>query len=282
MNIKLLLKIFSLFLLVSGILKAQRNADIMIANAQVNEDIFSWEIHLIPTNTWGNPLNSALGDCSWYFEFNQTALVNPVLLYQAPEISDTAGYTNTAAIVGERIGITSDLDISQFSGTPLTQGIPYHLFTIALTVTDPLGTSGLIWDSVNTGVFNALDKTISVHYLGNGNIFLQGPTGVESSGPTPPGTFVLYPNYPNPFNPATTIRYDVPLQVAGNQKMELVIYNSLGRQVRILYLGAAIPGSHEQRWDGKDQYGRPVASGCYIVMLQAGKIRKSQKMVVLR
>lgn len=280
MKINLLLIILILFLSSTATVKAQRNADIIIANAQVDGNIFSWEVHLLPTNAWGNPQNSALGDCSWFFEFNNNALADPILVYQAPEISDTAGYINSIAILGERIGITSDLDISQFSGTPLTQGIQYHLFTIALNITNFQGTSGLVWDQVNTGIFNALDKIISVNYLGNGNVNLQGVSSIESSGTLHANTFVLYPNYPNPFNPETTIRYAVPQQFSGNMKMELVIYNSLGRQVRILYSGVPSPGVHEQRWDGRDYQDRPVASGCYIVMLRAGEIRKSQKMFV--
>ena len=84
-----------------------------------------------------------------------------------------------------------------------------------------------------------------------------------------PKSFALYPNYPNPFNPSTIIPVGIPSAVAGGQ--ELRLYNLLGQVIRRWDLVGWNPGFHRVTWDGKDGQGRPVASGVYLVQLDAGK-----------
>ncbi|HQU72255.1 MAG TPA: FlgD immunoglobulin-like domain containing protein [Calditrichia bacterium] len=79
-----------------------------------------------------------------------------------------------------------------------------------------------------------------------------------------PAEFSLAPNYPNPFNPETHIRYQLP-QTAG---IRLTIFNALGQQVRILAEGVQAAGVKTVRWDGQDGSGRPVASGVYFYRLE--------------
>jgi hypothetical protein len=76
----------------------------------------------------------------------------------------------------------------------------------------------------------------------------------------------LYQNHPNPFNPRTTIRFDLP--VAG--QAQLSIYDLAGRLVRVLVEGEIPAGSHEAVWDGRDAAGRAVPSGSYLARLVAG------------
>ncbi|ARA94718.1 hypothetical protein AWN76_017195 [Rhodothermaceae bacterium RA] len=80
-----------------------------------------------------------------------------------------------------------------------------------------------------------------------------------------PRTVRLYPNYPNPFNPETTIRYDLP--VAG--RVVLGVYDLAGRRIRRLVAGVQPAGPQEARWDGRDEAGRSVASGVYLYRLEA-------------
>ncbi|RMH93074.1 MAG: T9SS C-terminal target domain-containing protein, partial [Calditrichaeota bacterium] len=93
-----------------------------------------------------------------------------------------------------------------------------------------------------------------------------------------PGRFALRPNYPNPFNPETTIEVVVPHRA----RVRLEVYNILGQRVRTLAEGVFPAGIHRLRWDGRNEAGQPVASGIYIVHLTAGKVSQSRRMVLLR
>ena len=88
----------------------------------------------------------------------------------------------------------------------------------------------------------------------------SAPTGVVS---TPSARFALQQNAPNPFNPATTIRFS--LAESGNAR--LAVYDISGRIVRTLVVGQLSAGEHDVVWDGADAAGRPVASGVYVYRL---------------
>ncbi|NOZ57370.1 MAG: T9SS type A sorting domain-containing protein [Calditrichaeota bacterium] len=105
------------------------------------------------------------------------------------------------------------------------------------------------------------------------------PTGVASeAGPSVPQQFVLYQNYPNPFNAQTVIRFS--LDRPG--RVQLRVYNVLGQVVKTLLQGHLPAGVHEVVWDGKDEAGRAVVSGVYIVQLVRGDERRRVKALVLR
>jgi len=80
-----------------------------------------------------------------------------------------------------------------------------------------------------------------------------------------PQAYALYPAYPNPFNPSTTIPLALP--VAG--RAELEVYNVLGQMVQKWDLSGLEPGFHAISWDGMDREGRGVGSGVYLVLLRA-------------
>ncbi len=90
--------------------------------------------------------------------------------------------------------------------------------------------------------------------------------------------YVLHPNYPNPFNPSTTIHY----RIKDNERVSLKIYNTLGQEVRTLVNAAQTAGEHSVQWDGRDNQGTAVSSGIYIYRLQAGNFIKSNKMTLMR
>jgi hypothetical protein len=93
-----------------------------------------------------------------------------------------------------------------------------------------------------------------------------------------PSNFVLFDNYPNPFNPETMIKY----QLSQNAHVELAIFNLLGQKVRVLVDGAHTTGSYEVRWDGTDDFGNQVSSGIYVYRLKAAGFTDSKKMVLLQ
>ena len=95
----------------------------------------------------------------------------------------------------------------------------------------------------------------------------------ETAAPT---AFTLGANYPNPFNPATTIPLAVP---AGAKNVDLTIYNVLGQPMRRVWTGPLPDGEHALTWDGRDAQGQPVAAGVYMYRLQVDEQTRTRKMV---
>jgi hypothetical protein len=93
-----------------------------------------------------------------------------------------------------------------------------------------------------------------------------------------PQTSRLYPNYPNPFNPSTTIRFDL---LRGG-RTRLAIYNLLGQEVAVLRDGMMATGSHVVRWEGTDARGVSVGTGIYFARLQAPDGVSIIKMAMIR
>ena len=94
------------------------------------------------------------------------------------------------------------------------------------------------------------------------------------AGSETPSSFDLHPNYPNPFNTGTTIRYALPESVP----TILAVYNSLGQEIRTLVDQVGVPGVYEVTWDGVDNNGAVVSSGVYLYRLQAGPFSRTGKM----
>ncbi|UCH89103.1 MAG: T9SS type A sorting domain-containing protein, partial [Thermoplasmata archaeon] len=79
-----------------------------------------------------------------------------------------------------------------------------------------------------------------------------------------PGEFKLYNNYPNPFNPSTTISFDLPFEA----QVKLSIFNMLGQQVAILMDGILAAGSHLYNWQAKNEFGQTLPSGIYLYRIE--------------
>ena len=105
-----------------------------------------------------------------------------------------------------------------------------------------------------------------------------GAGTAASKSAVPIDDFALGANQPNPFNPETTLRYALPAA----QPVRLTVYDMLGQQVRVLVDGEQPPGWHQVVWDGRDQVGRPVASGIYLYRLQTPQFSQTRKMILLR
>lgn len=94
-----------------------------------------------------------------------------------------------------------------------------------------------------------------------------------------PERVTLFPNYPNPFTPTTTIRYALPAPMP----VTLRVYDILGREVATLRSTERdAAGTHTVVWDGRTRSGRPAASGTYLYRLQAGNTVRSGHMVLVR
>jgi len=110
------------------------------------------------------------------------------------------------------------------------------------------------------------------------NVGLNGiGTPASAVNPNPstviPKTFALNAPYPNPFNPVTTISFDMPFQ----NHISINICNILGEQVAVLLNGNSSPGNNQIQWDAKD-----FPSGIYFCRMQAGGFQQVQKLLVLK
>lgn len=103
------------------------------------------------------------------------------------------------------------------------------------------------------------------------------PTAVDQR--ALPTVSVLVQNFPNPFNPETTIQFDL----SEGAVVSLTIYDVAGQAVRTLVGGEFMPsGSYTQMWDGRNSLGGSVASGVYFYELRAGEFGSMKKMTLLR
>jgi hypothetical protein len=98
-------------------------------------------------------------------------------------------------------------------------------------------------------------------------------TDVQKDDGTIPKVFALYPNYPNPFNPSTTIQYDLPQ----GSPVRLVVYDNLGRVVRTLVEANQPPGRHRVIFDAQG-----LSSGMYYYKIVAGEFVSVKKLLLLK
>jgi hypothetical protein len=104
------------------------------------------------------------------------------------------------------------------------------------------------------------------------------PTDVDIPQNLLPSRFSLEQNFPNPFNPSTSIRFT--LDSPGYARLD--VFNLLGQRVRTLVDRICPAGSHEVTWDGTADDGRPAVSGVYFYRLQKGSDRLTRKMTLIK
>lgn len=93
-----------------------------------------------------------------------------------------------------------------------------------------------------------------------------------------PASFRLAQNFPNPFNPSTTIVY----ALANSGQTTLKIYDVLGKEIRTLVGAYQTAGEHTVQWDGKDNTGRTVVSGVYVLVIESGTFRASRRVTLAK
>jgi len=95
-----------------------------------------------------------------------------------------------------------------------------------------------------------------------------------------PNNTILFNNYPNPFNPITTISFSLSEEHINDTK--LVIYNLKGQRIKQFEIRNEKSGINKVIWDGKDNDNKSVPSGLYFYKLSAGKHAQTKKMILLR
>lgn len=133
--------------------------------------------------------------------------------------------------------------------TSISAGFGFN-FSLKCQVTDSGSNTAIDIHSVTVG--SSLAK-----YSTNGNTMeLQAQI---------PNEFILYPNYPNPFNPTTSIRFGLP----ESGRAIISVYSITGRKVKTLLDEQLSAGYHQLLWDGTDQNGNKVTSGVYLYHISA-------------
>jgi hypothetical protein len=90
--------------------------------------------------------------------------------------------------------------------------------------------------------------------------------------------FNIHQNHPNPFNPVTTLRYDLPEDALVN----ITVYDMMGRVVKTLINNQQTAGYRSLQWNATNDAGSPISAGIYLYMIQAGDFRQVRKMVLLK
>ncbi len=112
----------------------------------------------------------------------------------------------------------------------------------------------------------------------NYDLHAPGTLAVEELGGVP-DQFKLADNYPNPFNPTTTIEFNIPIA----SEVTLTVYNLAGQEVVKVHNGFAAPGSYKATWNGRDKFGKLAPSGVYFYELKAeNHFHQVKKMTLLK
>ena len=187
--------------------------------------------------------------------------------------------------------VTGDLPDVPTTSVAIDPDFPDHVY-----VGNDIGAyvsldGGVSWSAFQEGMADAamvvslsvspLNRMLRAATHGRGAFerpLVEPSTVITDGSPAAPADFVLQPNYPNPFNPATTIAF----RIAETVRVTLTVYDLTGRRVATLVDGSLPPGRHSVRWEGKNDRGESVASGTYLYRLQAGERVRARTMTLAR
>ncbi len=147
----------------------------------------------------------------------------------------------------------------------------------------PFTGSSLPPDYTSTNSDHALTFYFSSNIIQNGpgwraELSPQIAADVKSAKAAVPSKFFVYENFPNPFNPSTTIRFDLPEAAP----VTVRIFAVNGALVKTLTTGMLQAGSHQVKWDGTNGQGKSVTSGVYFYAVKAGQKQMIRKMILLK
>lgn len=185
----------------------------------------------------------------------------PTAKFAAAKTNNTVTFTDESDDARDSEGAVVEWLWNFGDGTTSAEQSPTHVFTaintytVTLTVTD----NG-----------NATATTTQ-------NVQITNMVGIAAEAALPE-KFALSQNFPNPFNPSTTISYALPKKT----QVRLTIYNMLGKEIRTLVNRTEDAGYKSVVWDGLDQRGQLISTGVYIYKIQAGEFTHTRKMIFMK
>ena len=215
-----------------------------------------------PADIGGLFITNALGNVDEYFQIpsgNDSTIIDPggFLLLWADEESEQ-GVLHVGIELGSGDGEQVGLYLADFT-----------------TVVDTL-----------TYIEQTADVAFGNYPDGSGYWLYMNPTPGESNtnelsidhGYSMPEMYSLYQNFPNPFNPVTTIRYNLSQDAI----VDIIIYDMMGRVVKTLNNGKKSGRYTSVQWDATDEAGAPVSTGIYLYTIHSGDFTQTRKMVFLK
>jgi hypothetical protein len=200
-------------------------------------------------------------------------------------IANRLSYNSTTHCLSAIYGVfyqgTAKVAYIDAQGQLLTEGQPH---TVSPLTEFQLQEIVAIPDSAKTievRIYSTKDELIGTLERKNISALLTGVKNVTSEQPS---EFCLEQNFPNPFNPSTTIAYSLPEK----SSVEVMIYDLLGREIKSFMFNAQSAGYQRVAWNGTNNFGNIVSSGIYIYRVTASSIRdgsiisKSAKIMLLK
>lgn len=233
-----------------------------------NNTVYYWRVNA--TNSQGTGPWSAV----WHFTTIVSAPVAPPILLYPP--NGSSGITVTPTLYWSSVFQATDYRLqlspdSLFNSSIIDTGITGTQFTIANGILN--GSQKYYWRARahNIGGYGPWSSAWN---------FTTGPIGIRNISNIIPKVFKLYYNFPNPFNPTTKIRFDLPENSKSKTRMiqvKLVIYDIIGRIVAYPYEGELLPGSYEVLWNANN-----IASGIYFYRIITNENSDVKRMVYLK
>lgn len=199
-------------------------------------------------------LKTINGGVNW---INQSSsLSNFNTAYALCYINNDTGFVGVSGHNGGNILYTFNGGLNWFTQFTPTNYLITDIFFINNSTGFACGTSGLL------GTNGFILKTTN-----------SGLTFVNNFYHKPPSKYVLRGNYPNPFNPSTKIKFEVPEK----SNVQITVYNAEGKEITTIIDEQLKPGTYETEWDGS-----AFASGIYFYRLNAGDYLETKKMILLK
>ena len=164
-----------------------------------------------------------------------------------------------------------------------------HLDTFAL-YSDSIGAElgdgfNRAWEKFEDGNYNDFGCILSPSYCWGydidmwiGAVHSSDVVAIDNYDVIFPDRLMVHTAYPNPFNPVTSLRYDLPQ----NEMINITIYDMMGRIVKTLVNGRQTAGFKSVQWNATNDRNEPVSAGLYLYTIQAGEFRQTKKMILLK
>ena len=211
---------------------------------------------------------------SEYFNYEEKSDYEVVDVMNIPENIIEIGVFQDTTCVGAVVVQDSCAQILVYSDNVLRDPLPFNFEIIT-----GRGSNSPIMNyevlNFNTGKF---EKGLLISGRQEYSVIKLGEQGEPEEEIPAISKPMLHGNYPNPFNPTTTISFSLPKE----EDIELTIYNIKGQKVKTLYSGIASEGKQSVVWDGRDTNGKEVGSGLYFYQLETKNKELTKKMLLLK